>query len=407
MLAGVVAAEAIARPGPAAAANGGSVILGDINIESTSTAIDNSRDGDTALNCNSTGAGIGLSAISPSGPGVRGIGGTGVVGISPSGEGVYGQSGRPTSGFSSVGSGVHGITDSASGIGVIGENTGGSTGVAGTSSGGGDGVTGTSDDGRGVVGMTGSGRGVFGQRGGTGPVQTPVDQHGVHGVTDSPLGHAVYGEHVGVGTAVAGSSKLGGTAVAGTAAGGGAGGSFSSDTNVGAQGSSGTGKGLWGITGSAGTKFLTSANGVHGLTSSTPDSAVLGEHAAGGPGVTGITGGTAAAVHGSNTGSGGTGVHGDCPAGTGVRATGMTALDVTGPAVFSRSGKLTIKAGHTSATKTGLTLTAASLILATPQNDVTGAAIRSAVPNAKAGSFTVHLVKPVTGQVTIAWFIVN
>jgi len=395
-LAAVFAAEAFARPTRAAAANGDNVVLGAINVETQGTAFDNTRDDDTALNCNASGAGIGLSATSPRGPGVRGIGGgTGVFGLSPSGEGVYGQSGRTATLIPLVTNGVHGITDDGAGSGVLGENVGG-----------GDGVTGTSDTGRGVVGVTGSGEGVFGQRGGTGPVQTLVNQHGVHGVTDSPLGHAVYGEHVGVGTAVAGSSKLGGTAVAGIAAGGGVGGSFGSDTSTGAQGSSGTAKGVFGISGNAGTKFLTSANGVHGLTGSTADSAVLGEHAAGGPAITGLTAGTAPAVHGKNTGTG-PGLLGESPVGTGVTATGKTALNVTGPALFSRSGKLTIKAGHAAATKTGVPLTAASLILVTPQNDVSGVAIRSAVPNVTAGSFTVHLARAVAHQVTIAWFIVN
>jgi hypothetical protein len=101
------------------------------------------------------------------------------------------------------------------------------------------------------------------------------------------------------------------------------------------------------------------------------------------------------------------GADGEGPAGTGVVATGATALSVQGLAVFSRSGKLTIAAGKTSATMTGVALTSASLVLATPQNDVSGAAVRSAVPNVAAGSFTVHLVKAVSHKVTVGWFVVN
>jgi hypothetical protein len=173
------------------------------------------------------------------------------------------------------------------------------------------------------------------------------------------------------------------------------------------QGSSGSGKGVWGISGNATTAFLNAAIGVHGMTASAPDSAVLGEHSGGGPGVTGLTAGTGAAVHGRNTGAGGTGVHGQCPAGTGVRASGKTALAVEGPAVFSRSGTLTISPGKTSATKTGVALTAASIVLAIPQNDVPGAVIRSAVPNHAAHSFTIHLTAALHAKLTVGWFIVN
>ena len=52
-------------------------------------------------------------------------------------------------------------------------------------------------------------------------------------------------------------------------------------------------------------------------------------------------------------------------------------------------------------------LTSASLVLVTPQTDVPGVAVRSAVPNVAARSFTVHLAKAVTGKVTIGWFVVN
>ena len=63
------------------------------------------------------------------------------------------------------------------------------------------------------------------------------------------------------------------------------------------------------------------------------------------------------AVVGQSLGTG-TGVVGESPGGTGVVASGRTALKVQGPAVFSRSGVLTVAAGHSSATKTGVALTA-------------------------------------------------
>ena len=85
----------------------------------------------------------------------------------------------------------------------------------------------------------------------------------------------------------------------------------------------------------------------------------------------------------SNTGTGiagfsnsGIGVFGVCRAGTGVRALGKTALKVEGPAMFSRSGVLTVAAGHSTAKKTGIALTAASLGLASIQGNVAGCLCR-------------------------------
>ena len=75
--------------------------------------------------------------------------------------------------------------------------------------------------------------------------------------------------------------------------------------------------------------------------------------------------------------------------------------------MFSRSGTLTIAAGEKSATKGGVALTAASIILATAQKDVPGAAIRSAVPNVASHSFTIHLSAALSAPLTIGWFIVN
>ena len=75
--------------------------------------------------------------------------------------------------------------------------------------------------------------------------------------------------------------------------------------------------------------------------------------------------------------TGGNGVHGiaESSSGAGVLAEntgGGTALKATGPAVFSRSGILTVAAGKSSGTVTGVPLTAASLVLATLQQHLTG-----------------------------------
>ena len=75
----------------------------------------------------------------------------------------------------------------------------------------------------------------------------------------------------------------------------------------------------------------------------------------GGPGVVGDGGAGADGVRGTSTGIG---VHGAATAATGVGVlagnfAGGTAFEATGPAVFSRSGILTVAAGKSSGTVTG------------------------------------------------------
>ena len=97
-------------------------------------------------------------------------------------------------------------------------------------------------------------------------------------------------------------------------------------------------------------------------------------------------------------------------AGAGVLAEntgGGPALKATGPAVFSRSGRLTVAAGKSSGTVTGVALTAASLVLATVQQNLSGLYVCAAVPNITASSFTVYLSKTASASTQVAWFVVN
>jgi hypothetical protein len=177
----------------------------------------------------------------------------------------------------------------------------------------------------------------------------------------------------------------------------------SSQTSIGVHGTSDSGNGVFGAshsgagvaagsqTGTAVFALSGTGTGVSGLTG-------------GGLGVSGIAGATGVGVSGSG---GSAGVKGTSSAGIGVLASGQTALSVQGPAVFSRSGTLTIAAGSKSATKSGVALTAASLVLVTAQTDVAGAVVRSAVPNVVRASFTVHLAKAIPKALTLGWFIVN
>jgi hypothetical protein len=218
---------------------------------------------------------------------------------------------------------------------------------------------------RGEADSAGSGSGVLGVGAGTG--------YGVIGGGGSINGGGVFGRGVGEGQGVFGVG--GGNKGSGVA---------------GAGGTDGDG-----VTGLA----FGTGNGVSGYGGGTNGSGVLGQGGGNGAGLLGIAFGTGPAVHGRGP-----------AAGVGVLAEnsdGGTALKVTGPAVFSRSGILAIAAGSSSATKTRVPLSAGSLVLATLQQDRAGVYVRSAVPNIAKHSFTIQLNKAVTKATTVAWFIVN
>ena len=146
-----------------------------------------------------------------------------------------------------------------------------------------------------------------------------------------------------------------------------------------------------------------------------------------GTGVFGIGGGTG--VSGSAENDTGIGVGGIAPRlGTGVNGTanlagavgvvaentaGGTAFQANGTArfsgstVFGRSGILTVRAGSSEATKRGVALTAASLVLATLQQHRAGVHVLAAVPNVTSSSFTVFLSTAVPANTKVAWFVVN
>jgi hypothetical protein len=147
----------------------------------------------------------------------------------------------------------------------------------------------------------------------------------------------------------------------------------------------------------------TTASSTHAAVDGTnPDFLGTGVHGVGGE----------AGVHGESNTWGVRGVGTRANAGSvGVLAqageTGALALQVQGPAVFSRSGVLTVAAGKSSATVTGVALTAASLVLVTLQQHAPGVYVLAAVPNVSASSFTVYLSKAVTAAAKVAWFVVN
>ena len=179
------------------------------------------------------------------------------------------------------------------------------------------------------------------------------------------------------------------------------------------------------VSGGTGVLGLGGANGGTGVVGNgggQAGSGVVGTSgSAGGTGVIGTSGGgngTGVLGTGSGTGNGvhgialkGNGVHGSAgTGGIGVLAentSGGAALTVTGPASFSRSGVLTVPAGHATATQSGVALSTASLVLVTLQQHATGLYVLAAVPNSAGHSFKVYLSKSVSASTKVAWFVVN
>jgi hypothetical protein len=355
----VFGAGALAKAGSAKAGTDGDVVLGAYNLSATTTVIDSTASPVDALELYAaTGNGLLAQTSSPSnsgvagrndavGPGVFGqsFGGAGLYGFgsgSPGSEGVYGQSGAvsgTTPGKSR--NGVHGVTNSGSDSGVWGENVGGGygmfgstsssggisggAGVAGLNNGSGPGLRGASGTGAGIYGFATSSEGLYARSGNTDGTTPGTTRSGVHGVTNSPSAGAVWGENVGGGDGVKGTSGAG--------------------------------------------------NGLHGQATASGGVGVLAENSGGG-----------LALH----------------------ASGPAQLD--GIASFARSGKVTIPSGAKTATVTPAGgLGASALVLAVMQNVAGGVMVKAVVPNPGAGTFQVVLNKAPLSPATaiVAWFIVN
>lgn len=372
-----VAAETATRGVPARAANGDPVLQGTDNGPVTSrTMVFTANNAQFASLCDSDSHGKGLVGVFGHGStGVYGDGDTGVWGTSSTGDGLIGEGGGPT------------------GSGVLAIANGGGDGVHAAANGPGNGVFGLG----GALGkeLHDTGAGVKGEGGGGGP--------GVSGKGGLNDGTGVHGTGSGAGCGVRGDGGAGNTAVsaAGVIGVGGAGTTLVGGPGVVGVGADGSRHGGPGVVGAGGN----GSNGVEGTGGN-----------GNGNGVWGMGQGTGAGVLG--TSSRGPGVHGraDVPKQVAVLAentAGGTALLAKGKAVFkdaavfSRSGIITVRVGRSTVTKTGVPLTAASLVLATLQEHKPGIYILAAVPDINADSFTIHLSKAVPSRTKIAWFIVN
>jgi hypothetical protein len=206
------------------------------------------------------------------------------------------------------------------------------------------------------------------------------------------------------------------------------------DTSYGIVGNSNSGIGILGASGGdIGIKAVSYDN--YGLFSTTTfgPAAVHGEHSHAGIGVEGISDsgpglfGFSASGRGVK-GAGRIGVQGDVgptqtavhgfvgpsaaplpPTGVAVVAqaadSSFVALHVKGRAKFDRSGMLTVGSNSASVTKTLAGVTSSSLVLAVLAEDLAGIWVRAAVP--AAGSFTVHLNKPVGNGANVTWFVLG
>ena len=124
---------------------------------------------------------------------------------------------------------------------------------------------------------------------------------------------------------------------------------------------------------------------------------------------TGLSGSasTGVGVLGQST-TAGAGVRGTSTSGIGVHASAPTtgvALQVTGRAKFSRSGRASISAGKAHRTVIVTGMTTSNLVIATLQTRRTGVYVAAAVPSA--GKFTIYLNKAVSATTYVAFFILN
>jgi hypothetical protein len=136
---------------------------------------------------------------------------------------------------------------------------------------------------------------------------------------------------------------------------------------------------------------------------------VSGQSDFGGPGVHGTalsTGINAYGVWGTADPKGDVGVYGASKHGLALKAQGNSVFN--GTTNFSRSGMLTIASGIASATIGNVSLSSASLVLATIQGNVPGVWVEgvTTVPGSR-GSFTIYLNRTAPTNLIVGWFIVN
>jgi len=146
---------------------------------------------------------------------------------------------------------------------------------------------------------------------------------------------------------------------------------------------------------------------VYGSTAG-PGAGVEGDSNGTGPGVFGFSEGTGPGVRGAGVGVS-PGVEGQS-SGTGPGVLALNdgsgpALEVQGPATFSRSGLAKVKAKDNDVTVSFPGVTPTSMVLATLQTVAKGIAVAAAVPDVD--RFTIRLTKRPKVDVVVAWFVLG
>ena len=83
------------------------------------------------------------------------------------------------------------------------------------------------------------------------------------------------------------------------------------------------------------------------------------------------------------------------------------AIDAMGKVKLKESGKITIPAGASQATKFDVRILTGSIVLVTLQQNRAGIWVQAAVPNVAGDKFTVFLNKPVPSNTILAWTVLN
>jgi hypothetical protein len=354
-------AQALGRPAPTRAGTDGDVALNEVRGVTSETGVTMYVGLTPALVGKITGPYGGTAVSGDGGSYGVGVAGTGLYGVIGTGKGFAGIRGT-----ADVGTGAYGYSGPLADAPPDPINTG-AYGYAAQDS-----------TARGVAGQTTAGRGVEGK------ATTGI---GVYGSSNTNF--AVQGRTTGGGIGVIGESS---TATAGVV------------------GKSNGSTGVYGYsTGESGLADIPAKTGVLGRASQDASArGVWGQSNAGigvqgdastGHGVYGQAT-TGKAVRGAATAAGGVGVRAEAP------LTG-TALQVSGKAIFSRSGKVAIAAGRSYVTKTAIPLSSSSLVLAVLQTNRSGIYVRAAVVNPATSSFTIYLNTAVRATTYVAWFVLG
>jgi hypothetical protein len=165
--------------------------------------------------------------------------------------------------------------------------------------------------------------------------------------------------------------------------------------------------GVHGFTGAGNPPPAVTETGVEGVCSLSAESNGVHGRSQGGAGAWGSTVGglgVAGTASGDATGNG-VGVYGFGP--IGVFGEGAYAGWFAGPTLFTESGRAELSAGSSTTVAVPNGLRPTSLMFAVLHSNRPGVWVRAVVPNAAAGTATIHLNTAVSAATAIAWFVVD